>query len=215
MKSILLIGAGRFGSCLAKKMYDDDYQIMVVDKTEEKVNALLPYCTSARIGDSTSEEFLSTLGVKHYDVCIVAIGDDFQNSLETTTLLKEMGAKRVLAQATRDRQEKYLLNNGADEVIYLDKIGASLVAIRCFSDFIQECIEIDSQYSIMELQIPSQLSGKTILQWNVRKKYGINVLGTRKDGIWDMNITPESELPEHGSVLVLGPRKAIIKCFHL
>ncbi|MDO4489454.1 MAG: TrkA family potassium uptake protein [Lachnospiraceae bacterium] len=215
MKSVLLIGAGRFGQCIAKKMYDENYQLMVVDKNEEKVNAILPYCTSARIGDSTSEEFLAGLGIRHYDVCIVAIGDDFQNSLETTSLLKEMGARRVVAQASRDRQEKYLLNNGADEVIYLDKLGASLLAIRCFSDFIQDCIDLDSSYSIMELQIPASFSGKTVLQSNVRTRHGINILGIRNNESWDMNITPDTILPENGSLLVLGTKKAIIKCFHI
>lgn len=96
MKSILLIGLGRFGRHIAMKLYDMNHEIMAVDTNEERVNAVLPFVTNAQIGDSTNEEFLSTLGIGNYDACIVAIGDDFQNLLETAYLLKEMGQKRLL-----------------------------------------------------------------------------------------------------------------------
>lgn len=97
MKTILLIGLGRFGRHIAKKLNELNHQVMAVDKDEEKVNAVLPFVTNAQIGDSTSEEFLSALGVRNFDVCIVAIGDNFQSSLETASLLKELGAQKVVA----------------------------------------------------------------------------------------------------------------------
>ena len=117
MKSILLIGLGRFGKFIAMKLHTMGHQVMAVDTSEERVNALLPYVTNAQIGDSTNEEFLASLGIGNYDSCIVAIGDNFQNSLETAYLLKELGAKKVIARASRGIQEKFLLRNGADEVV--------------------------------------------------------------------------------------------------
>ena len=118
MKSVLLIGLGRFGRHIATKLNQLNHQVMAVDSDEERVNAVLPYVTNAQIGDNTNWEFLDSLGVRNYDACIVAIGDDFQNSLETASLLKEMGARKVIARASTGVQEKFLLRNGADEVIY-------------------------------------------------------------------------------------------------
>ena len=112
MKSVLLIGLGRYGQHVVKKLNEIGHYVMAVDKNEEKVNAILPYVTNAVIGDSTNEDFLRSLGIENYDVCIVAIGDDFQSSLETTSLLKELGGKLVVARATRDVHEKFLLRNG-------------------------------------------------------------------------------------------------------
>ena len=110
MKSVLLIGLGRFGQFIAMKLHSMGHQIMAVDTNEERVNSVLPYVTNAQIGDSTNEAFLSSLGIRNYDACIVAIGDNFQNSLETAYLLKELGAKKVIARASREIQEKFLLH---------------------------------------------------------------------------------------------------------
>ena len=96
MKSVLLIGLGRFGRHIAKKLNEMNHQVMAVDSDEERVNDVISYVTNAQIGDSTNEQFLSSLGIRNFDACIVAIGDDFQNSLETASLLKELGAKKVL-----------------------------------------------------------------------------------------------------------------------
>ena len=194
MKSVLLIGLGRFGRHIAMKLNDLNHQVMAVDNNEERVNAVLPFVTNAQIGDSTSEEFLSSLGIRNFDTCIVAIGDNFQNSLETASLLKELGAKKVIARASTGVQEKFLLRNGADEVVYPEKQLASWTAIRCTSEHILEYIELDKDYSIFELEIPAEWNGKTIIQINIRKKYGINILGIREKGLLNMNITPDTVL---------------------
>lgn len=117
MKNVLLIGLGRFGSHIAKQLHSLGHEIMAVDVNEERVNKILPFVTNAQIGDSTDAEFLESLGVGNYDICFVTIGDSFQNSLETTSLLKELGAKLVISRAERDVQEKFLLQNGADKVV--------------------------------------------------------------------------------------------------
>lgn len=215
MKSVLLIGLGRFGRHIAMKLYDLGHQIMAVDSNEERINAVLPFVTNAQIGDSTNEEFLSSLGIRNFDACIVAIGDDFQSSLETASLLKEMGAKHVVARASRGVQEKFLLRNGADEVVYPEKQLAAWTAIRCTSEHILDYMQLDDDYSIFELEIPADWNGKTILQLDIRRKHGINVLGIRENGKLNMNITPNTVLSNGKSILILGQQKAVQKCFRI
>lgn len=215
MKSVLLIGLGRFGKHIAMKLNDLNHQVMAVDSNEERVNAVLPFVTNAQIGDSTNEEFLSSLGIRNFDACIVAIGDNFQNSLETASLLKELGAKKVVARASRGVQEKFLLRNGADEVVYPEKQLAAWTAIRCTSEYILDYIELDSDYSIFELTVPEDWDRKTIIQLDIRKKFGINILGVRENGKLNMNITPDTVLGRGKSILVLGQHKAVQKCFRI
>ena len=210
MKSILLIGLGRFGKFIAMKLHTMGHQVMAVDTSEERVNALLPYVTNAQIGDSTNEEFLASLGIGNYDSCIVAIGDNFQNSLETAYLLKELGAKKVIARASRGIQEKFLLRNGADEVVYPEKQLAAWTAIRCSSDNILEYFELDNEYAIFELEIPHEWNGKPIAQLDIRKKFGINILGIRENGRLNMSITPDTVLGRNKSILVLGQEKQVV-----
>lgn len=215
MKSVLLIGLGRFGRHIAMKLYELNHQVMAVDIDEERINAALSFVTNAQIGDSTNEEFLSSLGIRNFDSCIVAIGDNFQNSLETASLLKELGGKKVIARASTGIQEKFLLRNGADEVVYPEKQLAAWTAIRCTSAHILDYIELDKDYSIFELEIPENWNGKTIIQLDIRKKYGINILGIRESGTLNMNITPDTVLNASESILVLGQQKAVQKCFSI
>lgn len=215
MKSVLLIGLGRFGRHIALKLNEMNHQVMAVDIKEEYVNIALPFVTNAQIGDSTNEEFLASLGIRNFDVCIVAIGDDFQSSLETASLLKELGAKMVIARAATDVQEKFLLRNGADQVVYPEKQLAIWTAIRCTSEHILDYIELDGEYSIFELAIPESWVGKTVLQLDIRRRFGINILGIRANGHLYMNVSPNVAFTEHSSVLVLGHPEAIHKCFHI
>lgn len=215
MKSILLIGVGRFGRHIIRKLNEMDHQVMAIDHDEERIQSVLPYVTSALIGDSTNEEFLDSLGIGNFDACIVTIGDDFQNSLETVYLLKELGARRIIARASKEMQEKFLLRNGADEVVYPEKQLAAWTAIRCATDHVLDYIELDEDYSIYELAIPKEWCGKTILQLDIRKKYNINILGIREFGKLNMNITPQTVLNSSKSMLVLGDERIIQKCFHI
>lgn len=215
MKSVLLIGLGRFGRHIAMKLNDLDHQVMAVDTNEERVNAVMPIVTSGQIGDSTNEGFLMSLGIRNFDSCIVAIGDNFQNSLETASLLKELGAKKVIARASTEVQEKFLLRNGADEVVYPEKQLAAWTAIRCTSEHILDYIELDEDYSIFEVEIPAEWNGKTVLQLDIRKKFGINILGIRTNGRLNMNVTPDVMLTLDQSILVLGQQRSIQKCFRI
>lgn len=215
MKSILLIGLGGFGKNIALKLRELNHQVMAVDQKEELVQEFLPYVTNAQIGDSTNEEFLRSLGVDNYDVCIVAIGDDFQSSLETTSLLKELGAQMVVSRAATDVQEKFLLRNGADEVVYPEKQLARWTAIRCSADHILDYIEIDSNHAIFEVSIPKTWLGKTVGQLDIRKKFSINILAVKTDRKLNSFITPDTLLSEEMSLMVMGTYKDIQKCFRL
>ena len=215
MKSILLIGLGGFGKNIAMKLRELNHQVMAVDQKEELVQEFLPYVTNAQIGDSTNEEFLRSLGVDNYDACIVAIGDDFQSSLETTSLLKELGAQMVVSRAATDVQEKFLLRNGADEVVYPEKQLARWTAIRCSADHILDYIEIDSNHAIFEVSIPKTWLGKTVGQLDIRKKFSINILAVKTDRKLNSFITPDTLLSEEMSLMVMGTYKDIQKCFRL
>ena len=215
MKNILLIGLGRFGKHIAMEMSNLGHEIMAVDNNEERVNAALPFVTNAQIGDSTNSEFLESLGVDNYDVCFVTIGGNFQNSLETTSLLKELGARLVVSRAERDVQEKFLLRNGADEVVYPEKQLAKWAAIRYSSDHILDYIELDSSHAIFEVPIPKTWIGRTIGQIDIRKKYSINIMGIKKNGELELTITPETILADGETMLVLGEYKDIQKCFRI
>ena len=215
MKSVLLIGLGNFGKHIALQLNQLGHQVMGVDHNEDRVNDAMDIVTNAQIGDSTNEEFLSTLGIDNYDVCIVAIGGNFQSSLETTYSLKELGAKMVVSRAERDGQAKFLLRNGADEVVYPEKQVAKWAAIRYSSDYILDYIELDETHSIFEVAIPKSWVGKTVLELDVRRKYNINIIGVKQNGKTNLAVTPDTLLSEDKTLLVIGEDKALQKCFHI
>lgn len=215
MKNVLLIGLGRFGSHIAKQLHSLGHEIMAVDVNEERVNKILPFVTNAQIGDSTDAEFLESLGVGNYDICFVTIGDSFQNSLETTSLLKDLGAKLVISRAERDVQEKFLLRNGADKVVYPEKQVAKWASIRYADDYILDYMEVDASHAIFEVEVPEQWVGKTIGELDIRKKYNINIFAMKSNGKISINISADTMFTEHITLLVLGEYKAIRKYFHI
>ena len=215
MKSILLIGVNRFGSLLARQFHDNGHEVMAVDKDEDRINCILPLVTDAQIGDSTNEAFLRTLGINNFDVCIVTIGGDFQSSLETTSLLKELGGKLVVSRADREVQAKFLLRNGADEVINPEKQVAEWAVIRYSSDHILDYIRLDDDHAIFEVQVPREWSGKSIGQIDIRKKYGINIMAVKENGKMNLSVTPETVLDSNKTMLVLGEQRSIQKCFRI
>lgn len=215
MKTVLLIGIGRFGKHIATQLNLLGHQVMAVDHDENKVNDVLPLVTNAQIGDSTNPAFVESLGVQNYDVCIVAISDDFQSSLETTSLLKELGAKFVVSRAERDVQAKFLLRNGADEVVYPEKQVAKWAAIRYSADHIIDYVELDDDHAIFEVSVPKSWVGMTIGHLDIRKKYNINIMALKKNGRMDVSITPDTVLSDDKTMLVLGEYKALQRCFHI
>lgn len=215
MKSVLLIGLGRFGRHVAMKLDELHHQVMAVDREEERIEAVLPFVTNAQIGDTTNADFLGSLGVRNFDVCIVAIGDNFQNSLETTLLLKELGAKTVVSRAARDVHAKFLLRNGADEVVYPERQLADWTAIRYSADYILDYIELDEEHAIFEITVPESWAGKTVGQLDIRKRYHINIMALKDHGTMNLKITPDTVLTAEDTMLVLGDIKHVQKCFHI
>ncbi len=215
MKSILLIGLGRFGRHIAMHLDQLGHQVMAVDSSEERINAVMPFVTSAQIGDSTNADFLESLGVDNYDVCIVTIGGSFQNSLETTSLLKELGAKCVVSRAERDVQAKFLLRNGADHVVYPEKQMAKWTAIRFSSDHVFDYIQLDDEHAIFEVSVPEAWAGKTIGQLDIRRKYQVSILAVKRGGRVDVAVTPDTVLSPELTMLVLGESRALQRCFRL
>ncbi len=209
MKSILIVGLGRFGRHMAQKFDEQGNEVMAVDIVEERVEAVLPYVTNGQIGDATNEVFVKSLGVDNYDLCVVTIGDNFQNSLETTALLKDLGANYVLSRAASDVQAKFLLRNGADEVVYTEKETAERLAVKFGSDSIFNYIELNEDYSIYEIAVPEGWIGKSILQKNVRSKYNISILATKcGDEIFPLP-HPDHVFSAEESLMVLGKNKDV------
>ena len=215
MKSILLIGLGRFGRHVAEKLYELDHQVMAVDKQEDRVEAVMSYVTNAQIGDSTNMEFLETLGVSNFGVCIVAIASDFQSSLETTAYLKDLGAKMVVSRASRDVHARFLLRNGADEIVYPEKQVANWTAIRYSSEHIFDYVQLSDTHAIFEIEMPQNWVGKTIGQVDIRKQFNINIMALKRDGKLDMAIRPDTMLTSDATMLVLGESRDIQKCFKI
>lgn len=211
MKSILIIGMGRFGRHMARKLRELHHEVMAVDRSEERINDVLDLVTSAQIGDSTSEAFIASLGVRNFDVCMVAIGDDFQSSLETTALLKEQGAPFVVARAARDVHAKFLLRNGADEVVYPERQMAGWAAVRYSSDHIFDYIQLTPDHSIYEVAVPESWVGKTIVQLGVRQKYHISILAIKREGQLEPLPKPDWCFQSGETMLILGADRDVQK----
>ena len=214
-KQILLVGLGRFGKHIAKELYALGHQVLAVDEDETRIDESLPFITNGQIGDCTNEAFLASLGIRNFDVCIVTISNDFQASLECTYLLRELGAKFIVSRAERDGQAKFLLRNGADEVVYPEKELAKWVAIRFSSDHILDYIQLDDEHAIFEVNLPESWIGKTVIQVDVRRKYGISIMGIKTDGQLNLTITPDTCFNATDTILVLGRYKDLQKCFRI
>jgi trk system potassium uptake protein TrkA len=182
MKSILVIGLGRFGRHLALKLMELGNEVMAIDKDEEAVEKVAPFVTASRIGDCQEPEVMAELGVNNFDICFVCISNDFQGSLEVTYALKEMGAQHVVARADRDAQTKFLQKIGADDVIHPEKEMAQRTAVKYSARNSFEYIELTPEYAICEIQVPEQWVGKTVSDVDVRSKYNVNIIGVKRGG---------------------------------
>lgn len=214
MKSVLILGAGNFGSMLARQMNAQGYEIMIVDVRENLINAVMPFVTDAQIGDCTNPNFLQTLGVDNYDLCVVTISENFQTSLETTSLLKDLGARQVISRAKNEIQEKFLLRNGADEVVYPEKQVALRLATKYASEKILDFLQFDGGYAIYEMVVPPQWFGKTLSQLDIRKRFGVSIISLRREG--QVRVPhPEEPFLDGDVVFAVGDMKQIQKCFYI
>ena len=204
MKQILIIGLGRFGLHIAKKLQEMHIQVLGVDSNEERVKVALPHVTNAEIGDATNQKFLGSLGVANFDVCIVAIGNDFLASLETTSYLKELGAKKVVARAARDLEENFLLRNGADAVVYPEKSMGNVL------DYIQ----VSKDFAVFEIELPKDWAGKSIGEIDVRKKFKVNIIAVKNSDQVNVSLDSDYRFSEGESLYIIGKDKDIQRYFH-
>ena len=215
MKSILVIGIGRFGYHLIDQLNKAGDEIMAVDSSEERINPVLGKVTSSLIGDTTNESFVRSLGVENFDVCFVAIGDDFQASLETTSLLKECGAKYVVARASRSVHEKFLLRNGADSVIFPEKQLAEWSAVRYCSGRVVDYLDYPGDFSIFEVKVPQEWIGKSLIDLGIRNKLHLNVLSIKREGKPILEFPADFIFEAGDTVTVFGADKDLKKAFHI
>lgn len=211
MKSILIIGMGRFGRHLCRNLAELGNQVMIVDEIEENLQEMLPYVVSAKIGDCTNEAVLKSLGVDNFDLCFVCIGTNFQSSLEITSMLKELGARRVISKANRDIHAKFLLRNGADEVIYPDRDIAERLAVRHSANNVFDYIELTEEYSIYEIPPLKVWVGKSIKELGIRNRYHINILGTKKNEAANLMPAPDYVIRQDEHLMVIGKKVDIDK----
>jgi trk system potassium uptake protein TrkA len=207
---------GRFGRHLCKNLAKLGNEIMIVDDKEENLEELLPDVVSAKIGDCTNVAVLESLGVDNFDIVFVCIGTNFQSSLEITSLVKELGAKYVVSKANRDIHAKFLLRNGADEVIYPDRDIAEKLAVSYSSDDIFDYIELTDEYSIYEINPLPTWVGHSFKDLGLRNKFNINVLGVKKDNEAKMMPGPDYVIQAHEHLIVIGKNddvERILKAF--
>lgn len=210
MKSVLLIGMGKFGQTLGEKLLSMGVEVMIVDKNEDKINQVSTKYTDALIANCMNADNLRTLDVPSFDACIVTIGDDFQSSLEITSLLKELGAKWVVSKATTEIQRKFLLRNGADEVVYPDYDTAEKLAVKLNSKQVYDYIELNDEYSIFEIAVPDKWAGKKLIDLNPRKKHGLNLLTVKKDKLVVDSLDANYVFEKGDHMLVFGKTEQIL-----
>lgn len=213
MKQVLLIGLGRYGQNIAVRLNEMGHQVMAVDKDEKRVNAILDIVTNAQIGDSTDREFLESLGVRNFDYVIIAIAGDFESSMITTVMVKELGAPSVISRASSEIQEQLLKNNGADVVIYPEKTVGIWTANRYVSEHVLDYFDLADGYSIYEISMPDSWVGKTLASMDIRSKYGINILAVRSGEHLNVTMDPNEKFVKSQSLLVLGKSENVHRCF--
>lgn len=210
MKSILLIGMGQFGEILGDRLINMGDEVMIVDKDENIINRLAPKYTSAVIANCMNVETMKTFDIPSFDACVVTIADDFQSSLEITSVLKDLNAKYVVSKANTEIQRKFLFRVGADEVIYPNRDVAEKLAVKLNSEKVYDYIELDATYSIFELAVPKKWIGKTIREANPRAVYDLNILTIKKDNKIMPSPTPDTVFEEGDKMVVFGNTEKII-----
>lgn len=201
---------GQFGEILGDKLINMGDEVMIVDKDEDIINRLAPKYTNAIIANCMNAETLKAMDIPSFNACVVTIADDFQSSLEITSILKDLGAKYVVSKANTDIQRKFLFRVGADEVIYPNRDVAEKLAVRLNSEKVYDYIELDATYSLFELAVPDKWIGKTIREANPRAIYGLNILTLKKDNKITPTPTPDTVFESGDKMVVFGNTEKII-----
>lgn len=211
MKSFLIIGLGRFGRHMAQKLIEAGHEVLAVEISEERADAAVDIVPQILIGDATDERFMSTIGVKNFDMAVVAISENFQQVLEITVLLEDLGCKYTVTRATREVHKKLLLRNGADHVIYAEKEIAERLAMRYGADNIFDYVELTADIGIYEIGLPIKWKGESIKDLAIRNKYNVSVLAIKKNGQIFPLPHPNHVFSEGESVMIMGKAEDVKK----
>lgn len=202
MKQFVVIGCGRFGSSVAKTLYNQGYDVMAIDRDEERVQELSNEVTYAAQADVEDEQALKSLGIRNFDVAVISIGSDIQASIMATLIVKEMGVKTVIAKAQSDVHAKVLYKIGADRVVFPERDMGVRVAHNLVSSNVIDYIELAPDYSIIEISAIKEWENKTLKELKLPTKYGINVMAIKQKG--DMNISPNADdVIQSGDILIV------------
>ncbi len=209
MKSILIIGLGRFGRHMAQTFLENGHEVMAVDHSEDRADAAVGLIQQILIGDATDERFMESLGIGNFDLAVVAVGENFQTVLEITVLLKDLGCRYIVARATRDVHKKLLLRNGADYVTYAEREIAERLAIKFGADNIFDYVELTPEIGIYEIAVPEKWRGKSMVELSIRNRYHVSVLATKKqDRIFPLP-HPNHVFEAQESIMVMGTAEDI------
>lgn len=211
MRSMLIIGLGRFGRHLAQKLMELGNEVMVVDKDEAPVDEIAPMVTRAQIGDCMDAEVIRSLGPAGFDVCFVCISENFQSSLEITWLLKEQGAQYVVAKSDRALHAKFLLLIGADDVVYPERDMAQRTAVKYSTNGNFDYIELSGDFAISELPVPEDWVGHDLRSLDLRARYAINVIGLKQGEQVLPMVDADYAFQPSDHVLVAASRQDLIK----
>ena len=211
MKSFLIIGMSTFGQHLLKELYNNKCDVFIADINEDVITPNLSFAVTAKIADCTDEQVLKSFGVDEFDCCFVCLGGNFTEALEVSSLLKELGAKKVISEVNREREKKFLLRNGADEVVYPEEDMAIRIAAEESSDSVFDFFQLSDGYSIYEISVPSSWTGKSLKELRVREKYNINIIAVKKDGHIVPVLSPDSKFTSDEHIIVMCHKEDVSK----
>ncbi|MCC0627844.1 MULTISPECIES: TrkA family potassium uptake protein [unclassified Clostridioides] len=209
MKQYIVIGCGRFGSSVASTMHLLGHQVMAIDKNEDSVQSISDKVTHSLIVDVTDEQALRSLGLGNFDVAVVAIGSDIRASIMATLIAKEMGVELIICKAKDELQAKVLYKIGADRVVFPERDMGVRVAHNLVSDNILDHIELDPEYSIVEIVTPNSWVGKTLVELELRARYEITVLAIKTGKNINVTPSPDEELTAGSILVIIGQNTSI------
>lgn len=211
MRSMLVVGLGRFGKHLALRLAELGNEVMVVDRDEAMVNHVAPFVTTAHIADCMDEEVIASIGVRNFDVCFVCISENFQSSLEITSLLKEAGAKNVVSKTDREMHAKFLMKIGADAVIHPERDMAWRTAMKYSARNVFDYIQLSPEYSIFELNTPESWIGHSLIDLGIRSRHNVNVIGIKAGEHVTPIVKADHVFTRDEHILIAGSQKDITK----
>ncbi|MDQ1003895.1 trk system potassium uptake protein TrkA [Neobacillus niacini] len=203
-KNFAVIGLGRFGGSICRTLSDEGFEVLAIDKNEERVNAYAMIASHAAVGDTTDEAVLKSLGIRNFDHVIVAIGDDIQSSILTTLILKELGVNHITVKAQNDYHEKVLVKIGADKVVHPERDMGRRIAHNMASSSVLDYLELSDEHSIVEIVANSKISGHTIIDLDIRKKYGLNIVAIKRGMDIIVSPKPNEDIQANDVLIVIG-----------